>query len=365
MRPSFAELGGYLVDHRRLDYVQDVLFRADRARPNLYEVHYNLARYYRIVQSSADEKKALDATVQLLERTRSRDPITRKRLTIEIDTHTRLGEYYYRAQEYIPAERELLTAIRLVENNQKNKLIGQDRVYGRPYAVLGDLYYYIQGDLQTAAVQYQDAIDNLYTDPLLTYKIGYVQYSQKDYKSALASFTSAEDASVYPTGNEALAPAPDAAQPAAPTVPGQPPQNLLYALGDTFYQRGDYFAAQGYFLRLLDRLQSRRAALGILHPEDRPDDKALLESLVRVNNNLGVTMFRLAERTGDRNRKSEALVYLSAATRDRRVPRPQPGNGQEERGQEPAIAEHARNPLPGQRVRPADLSPCSRKTSTR
>ena len=29
----FAELGGYLVDHRRLDYVQDVLFRADKAQP--------------------------------------------------------------------------------------------------------------------------------------------------------------------------------------------------------------------------------------------------------------------------------------------------------------------------------------------
>ena len=61
--PVFAELGGYLVDHRRLDYVQDVLFRADKDQPGLYEVHYNLARYYRIVKNAADEKKALDATV--------------------------------------------------------------------------------------------------------------------------------------------------------------------------------------------------------------------------------------------------------------------------------------------------------------
>jgi hypothetical protein len=53
--------------------------------------------------------------------------------------------------------------------------------------------------------------------------------------------------------------------------------------------------------------------LGLLHPEDRPDDRALLDSLVKVNNNLGVTMYRLAERTGDRKKKSEALIYLSAA----------------------------------------------------
>jgi TolA-binding protein len=311
--PVFAELGGYLVDHRRLDWVQEVLFRADKAQPNLYEVHYNLARYYRIVKSMPDEKKALDATVQLLERTKNTDPVTRKRLGIEIDTHTRLGEYYYSTGEFLPSEKELLTAVNLVENNQAMKLIGKDRAFGRAYAVLGDLYYYVQGNLQSAALQFRKAIDNLYTDPELTYKIGYIQYAQKDYRGALDSFTSAEDASAYPSGNEALAAStPD--HPAVPAPAGQPPQNLLYALGNAFYQRGDYFAAQGYFLRVLDRLESRRAALGFLHPDERPDDRALLDSLAKVDNNLGVTMFHLGERTGDRKKKSEAMVYLSAAT---------------------------------------------------
>jgi len=32
-----------------------------------------------------------------------------------------------------------------------------------------------------------------------------------------------------------------------------------------------------------------------------------------VDNNLGVTLARLADRSGDRRRRSEALVYLSAA----------------------------------------------------
>ncbi len=72
--PVFAELGGYLVDHHTLDYAQDVLFRADKTEPGLYEVHYNLARYYRIVKSLPDEKKALDATVQLLDRTKATGP---------------------------------------------------------------------------------------------------------------------------------------------------------------------------------------------------------------------------------------------------------------------------------------------------
>jgi hypothetical protein len=309
----FAELGGYLVDHRRLDYAQQVLFRADKNQPNMWEVHYNLARYYRIVDSPGDEKKALDAAATLLERTKSSDPVTRRRLTVEIDTHTRRGEYYYREQQYLPAQAELQKAVGLVESNQRMKLIGKDRIFGRPYAVLGDLSYWITGDLQNAAQQYRKAIDNSYTGAELTYKIGYVQYSQKDYKSALESFTAAEDASAYPSANETLPPAAETGAPVITRPAGQPPQNLLYALGDTFFQRGDYFAAQGYFLRALERLETRRAALGILHPEDRPDDRALLDSLVKVNNNLGVTMYRLAERTGDRKKRSEALVYLSTA----------------------------------------------------
>ncbi len=60
-------------------------------------------------------------------------------------------------------------------------------------------------------------------------------------------------------------------------------------------------------------MQSRRASLGLLHPEDRADDRAFLDMLAKVDNNLGVTMERLAEKTGDRRRRSEALVYLSAS----------------------------------------------------
>jgi tetratricopeptide (TPR) repeat protein len=307
---AFAELGGFLVDHRRLDYVQDVLFRADKAKRGLYEVHYNLARYYRIVQAADDEKLALDATVRMLSRS---DPLTPKRLSIEIDTHTRLGEYYYRTKEYIAAEKDLQTAIRLVEQNQSMGLIGKERPFGRAYADLGDLYYYIQGDLGTAGLQYQNAIANAYTSPELSYKVGYIQYAQRDYKSALATFTQAEDASAYPNGNESLAPAAtDAAT--AFAAAGQTPQNLLYALGNSFYQRGDYFAAQGYFLRLREALETKRERVGRLDPDTQSADRALLDTLVKVDNNLGVTMVRLSERTGERRKKSEALVYLTAAT---------------------------------------------------
>lgn len=324
---AFAELGGYLVDHRRLDFAQEVLFRADKVKPGLAEVHYNLARYYRIVKSTADEKLALDAVIRNLKNT---DPLTVKRLSIEIDTYTRRGELYYRSGELIAAEKDLQTAVSLVEQNQKMKLIGKERLFGRPYAALGDLYYYVQGDLANASVQYQNAMANQLTDPGLSYKIGFIQYTGHDYKSALASFASTEDQSAYPSGSDEImsgapgetAPAVEnapagAASPAVPAAPAptaaRVPLNLLFALGNCFFQRGDYFAAQGYFLGLLDRLELKKASIGNLLPLEVPEHRALMDNLVKVNNNLGVTMIRLAERTGDRRKRSEALVYLTAA----------------------------------------------------
>ncbi len=216
---AFAELGGYLVDHRRMDFVQEVLFRADKAQANLYEVHYNLARYYRLVQDYVDEKKALDATQKILDLTRSTAPLTPRRLNVEIDNHTRLGEYYYRVEQYIPAERELQDAIRLVETYQQQKIIDRSPLYGRPYAVLGDLAYYIEDNLSAAAAQYQAAAANLYSSPLLTYKIGYVQYYQGDFKDALGTFSSAEDASAYPSIAQDFAPAVGSSPPAPAPAP--------------------------------------------------------------------------------------------------------------------------------------------------
>jgi tetratricopeptide (TPR) repeat protein len=313
----WAELGGYLVDHRRMDFVQRVLFRADKANPTIPEVHYALARYYRIVGMPEDEKKALDQVVRLL-KLRVADPITRKRLALEIDTHTRLGEYWYRQQQYISATTELQQAITLIERSQRMKLIAPDRMFGRPYAQLGDLYYYVQGDLPAAETEYRAAVSNRYTNPGLTYRIGYVEYARADYKAALTTFSAAEDA--LPTyvpddSDTAVLNGQDTPGAAALLAAArQPPENLLYALGTTFYQRGDYFAAQGTYLRLLQRLETRRTAIGTLQPDQKPSDKALLVMIERVNNNLGMTLLRLAERTGDRSKRSEGLVYLTAST---------------------------------------------------
>ncbi len=286
---SYAELGGYLIDRNELSFAQDVLFKAMEAQRDLPEIHYNLARYYLAVKDPAEEMKALQGALMYLKRPGA---VSRSRIVMEADSHTRLGELYTRNQEYLNAEKEFREAIRIVEDSQKRKLVGTDKIFGLPYRGLGNLAYYVQGDLNEAYLEYQKAIANGLKTPEMDYKIGYIHYAQEDYKAALNSFTDAAEA----------------------MSPARIPLNLLYAAGDTFYQRADYFAAQGYFLRLSDILNDRRAGISNFQPLEQADHRSLVEYMLKVNNNLGVVLYRLSERMGDRRKRSQALAYLASAT---------------------------------------------------
>jgi tetratricopeptide (TPR) repeat protein len=92
-------------------------------------------------------------------------------------------------------------------------------------------------------------------------------------------------------------------------------RRVLFALANASYQRGDFFAAQGYYNRLLDLLESDRSRLPVLLPNDRPDFLELAERLMMARNNAGATYEALAERTGDARYRSRALVLYSESAR--------------------------------------------------
>jgi tetratricopeptide (TPR) repeat protein len=259
------------------------------AKPDLPEIHYNLARYFNIMKQSGEEEKALRGALGFLDAAKV---LTRKRLTLQIDSHTRLGELAARAEKNLDAEKEYVSAIALVEDYQSKKLIGKQSIFGQPYADLADLNYYVEGDLDSAFALYQKAIANAHTSPDIDFKLGHILYAKGEYKEALLSFSRAQQA----------------------LSTGRASPNLLFAMGNAFYQRGDLFAAQGYYLRFLERLTTRKTAIGLLQPLDQPEHLSILQNLVRANNNLGVVMMRLSERTGDRGKRSEALVYLTEAS---------------------------------------------------
>ncbi|RKX83519.1 MAG: hypothetical protein DRP57_07760, partial [Spirochaetes bacterium] len=284
----YAELAGYFIDKGKLEHVQDILFKALDEAKEMPLIHYELARYYRKIGEMADEKTALDATLTLLNNKKS---LNRDLTRVKIDTYDRLGELYRRQGEVIRAEESFQKAKKLIENSQDKKILGRERLFGKVYYNLGDIYYYVDNNLDTAKYLYGKAKQNLYESVDLNYKVGYIDYLKKtnNFKDALLKFAS---------------------------VLGEDPENrnALYAMATTLYYRDDYSAAQGYYLQLLDKLENERNNLPIIDPYNNPEHRALIEYLVRVYNNLGVTLYKLSMRTGDTRKYTDALVDLTRSS---------------------------------------------------
>jgi tetratricopeptide (TPR) repeat protein len=279
----YAELAGYWIDKGDYDAVPDMLFTAMDRKMNQPDVHYQLARYYRYVQDPIEEETALKAAITLLERMQ---PLDKKHLFMLIDSYNRRGETFWRREEYLDAEEYFQKAINRIEDAQSRRIFGQQEDFGLVYKNYGDLYYYISRDLEPALDLYLMALNNRYETPDLDYKIGYIHYAADRYEDALLAFSKVVD---QRPSNE----------------------NALYGLANSLYQRGYYSAAQGYYLRLLNLLEGREERIPYLQIYENPEHSALVQYIMKVYNNLGVTLEQLADRSLDPEKESKALVNLT------------------------------------------------------
>ncbi|OHD21949.1 MAG: hypothetical protein A2064_05105, partial [Spirochaetes bacterium GWB1_66_5] len=279
----YSELAGFWFDQQAYDGVRDALLAAMKRDKFHPEAHYQLARYYRYLPDAVEERKALINAIDLLE---DSSPFTRRRLLALIDSYNRLGETYWRAGEQLNAERYYQRAIERIESAQAQRVLGRIPELGLPYKNRGDIYYYISSDWNTAFELYGQAEANQYRSTELDYKVGRIHYVQQDYEKALQRFSRVVDA-----------------------VPAN--ENGLFALGNALYLQGYYASAQGYYLRLLDLQETRRDRIPFLQPADNSEHRALLEYLMKVFNNLGVTTMRLSERGRDPARQARALANMT------------------------------------------------------
>ncbi len=282
----YAELGGYLLDNNRFEEVDEILFRAMDVDETVPEIHYQLSRYFHQIDEYGEEKKALNKTLDYL---KTAKPYSKRQLAMLIDSHNKLGELHYRDDMFLDAEQEFQKAKQLYEDARERKIIGVDRQFGEIYANLGDLYYYVSNNYETAEVLYSQAEQNLYNTPEISYKKGFIRYIQNDYEAALLNFY--ESAEPYSEN-----------------------KNLMYATANTLHQRGAYFAAQGYYNHLLDVLEKEVENIPFLMPEEQDEHLSLLEYQTKVYNNLGVTLIMLNMRNGDGRKFSEGLRYLARST---------------------------------------------------
>jgi tetratricopeptide (TPR) repeat protein len=297
---TLAELGGYLLDKRfekvqgvpnafldNIGGIREVLLRAIEEDPDLPESYYHLARYYRYFENPLDEQYTLERAI---EKFKEAPEETIRRVNYHIDSYRRYGEILTRAREFFAAENQLRAGAKLYEEGLARRIIQKSPWHGSLYADLGDIIYFTQdGNMEESLEAYGKAMDSGYAPPEMLYRMGSAHYSLKKWEEALKFLFAA--ASDLPLN-----------------------RRILYALGNTAYLRGDYFAAQAYYDRLLGILENDMARIPLerMPPTQQTDIK---ERLMVAQNNLGVTLEALTARTGNNSYRSRAFGLYAESER--------------------------------------------------
>ena len=297
---DWTELSGFLLDklygplpaseeylRNKIEDVKELLVRAVKADEKNPTALYNLSRYYVNMKNNMKAKSTLEHAINAFN---NLDVVKKKDVYNQIDSYRLLGEEYIREKEYLKAQEVLTQGIsNYISAHELSGLKGTEKI-GKLYTDMGDINYFITGDLDNALQNYKDSIETFYDTPQIRYKIGYIQYGKKNYSEALGSFMKS---------SELYADDP----------------NLLLAMGNTLSLRNDNFAAQGYYDQLLEYLDTKRVQKGLLFPQVRSDEAQIVDMYLKASNNLGVTMFRLAKRTGNSNLNAKAIVHFQESMR--------------------------------------------------
>ncbi|MDR2403556.1 MAG: tetratricopeptide repeat protein [Spirochaetaceae bacterium] len=298
---GLSELGGYLLSKRfeeargvpdayveRIEGIRDILLRAIDADPARPESYYHLARYYSRFGNVLEERQTLEGAIRAFDAALEENP---RRTRHRIDAERQYARILTGAREFFAAEEQLVKGAAIYEDAVERRLLSRYPEGGALYADLGDLEYFVKsGDLEAALGYYHRAERDGWAPAEIRYRMGGAHYQLRQWEPALERFFS---------------------------VATEQPLNrrLLHALGNVSYQRNNYFAAQGYYNRLLDLLDAERARFPLLSPNERPDHMELAERMMVARNNLAVTLEALAERTGNGTYRSQALGLYAESER--------------------------------------------------
>lgn len=297
---DWTELSGYLLEklygplsigdeylRSSIEDVKKMLDYAERGNPMDPVARYNMAKYYIYNGDKVFAVAEMENAIDLFNKSTVR---SKKNTYRQIDASRILGELYISSNEYLKAQTVFTGGINLFKSeNEKTGLEGDEHT-GRLFADMGDIDYFINGDLDSALRNYETAIRIKNDTPTLNFRVGAIRYGKQDYDKALHSFLKVHE-----------------------EVPTD--ENLLLSLANTLSLKGDNFAAQGYYKELLAQLDDERSRHSLSKPQDDEDDRRIVDMYVKTNNNLGITLYRLAKQTGDSEYNAEAMVRLSDSMR--------------------------------------------------
>ena len=305
---DWTELSGYLMDKQygelpadqeflrdKIEDVRDMMLYAIKALPENPTANYNLSRY---LVKVGDHKKAMQALKNTKGLFDKAPMLNRREIYRQLDNYRLLGEEYLYDREYILAQDVFTEGLNLFESKNRTSDFEADKNVGVMYSDMGDLDYFISGDLDNARRNYQKSIDAKNDSPSIRYRVGYIDYTNGRYQDALGNFVKASQ-----------------------TLSDDP--HLMLALGNTLSLKDDNYAAQGHYKRLLARLDLTREKYGIISPQTDERAGDMVETYMKASNNLGVSLFRVARQSGSSSKNAASLVnfqdsirYYDAMTRN-------------------------------------------------
>ncbi len=297
---DWTELSGYMLDklygplapsdEYLRNYIEDVkllLTRAYKLDSQNPVAAYNLSRYFIETNESTAAKSTL---IDTLDKFKKASQLKRRDLYKYIDTYRLAGEEYAKAQEFLRAQEHYTDGITLYTAERDASGLQGNVKIGQLFADQADMDYFITGDYDNALQNYISSVELENDSPSIRYKIGYIQYKKKNYGEALGSFMKAGDGNIKET-------------------------NLMLAMGNTLSLRGDNYAAQGYYEDLISKLDLQIADRGIVLPQASAEENELITTYLYASNNYGVTLYRLASRTGNSSFNAQAIVQFSQSVR--------------------------------------------------
>ncbi len=298
---DIIELSGYLLekqfgylsptDEYLRTYIEDVYDLLNRALDEADthpEAYYNMSKYFLYTNNRTAAKDYLNGTLiafDMYEENR-----TRKLISKNIDSYRLLGNLFGDEEEYLRAEELYTQAIDMYEREKDVSSLKPNEIYGKLYEDMGNINYFISGDLEMAYIDYNKAITELNDTPTIRYKLGYIEYANGNYLDALNTFIKTSTEAPEDT-------------------------NLLLAMGNVLALRGDYFASQAYYDMLLTNLETERAQRGVLVPQIETEDGEFVSIYMWAANNSAVTLYRLAQQTGNSAMNAKAMVQFSESSR--------------------------------------------------
>lgn len=297
---DLVELGGYLLEKRyesgsddneelrsKIEDVRTILERAVKADESIPEAHYNIGRFFIYNYNPDRASRALSEALRLFDSARGMNP---RRVRARLDSFRLLGELRMEDKEYLRAQKLFADAISYYEQQRENRSVSRDPIIGKLYANFADIEYFIANDLSVALYNYEKAVSEMMDTASVRFRIGYIYYHRQDYEKALQSFM--------------IARSEDSTDP-----------NILYSMGNTLFRRESYHIAHAHYETLMEQLDAERLRKGIIFPQARADYGEFVETYMRTANNLGVTLERLASRTGDSRKNARALSLYAESAR--------------------------------------------------